>query len=79
MAPTPETLAALLSVHRPEDPLGSTCVHAPSLNYGTRSSMLLFLSKEWTSTRLLWAEGSPCKTPYVEQNHLLAGLTQQGL
>ncbi len=63
--PAPEVLQRLLSSHG-EEPLGGTCIHVPAFNYGTRSSMVLFLARGWAETRLWWAEGPPCRTPYVE-------------
>jgi len=72
--PTEEGLAELLRIHS-EDPLGGTCIHAPALNYGTRSSLILFVGEALQSTRFLWAEGHPCTTQYVPQETLVRSLT----
>jgi uncharacterized protein with NRDE domain len=70
----PAGLAALLSRHA-EDPFAATCVHADAFGYGTRSSLILALGRTWESTRMLWAEGRPCVTPYVDQAALLGQLS----
>jgi uncharacterized protein with NRDE domain len=64
MPPRPEDLEAIMRLHGEQSPLEGTCVHLPALGYGTRSSMILIATSE--STRMFWAEGSPCVTPYVE-------------
>jgi len=71
--PSPEELQHLLGQHGP-DPFGSTCVHLPAFEYGTRSSMMLWMGKTLHDTRLSWAEGPPCTTPFVPQTELLARL-----
>jgi uncharacterized protein with NRDE domain len=68
-----DALARMLAEHA-EDTFTATCVHADALGYGTRSSMILELGAAWEGTRLLWAEGKPCVTPFVEQRELVAGL-----
>jgi hypothetical protein len=70
---SPGALGALLSRHA-DDPFAATCVHADAFGYGTRSSMILTLGESWSRTRMLWAEGRPCVTPYVEQAELIAAL-----
>ena len=72
--PSPEHLGALMAQHRPDDPLGSTCVHAPAFNYGTRSSLLLLHAPTIEASRWFWAEGAPCTHPYREQPELLRAL-----
>ncbi|MBI2375477.1 MAG: NRDE family protein [Deltaproteobacteria bacterium] len=72
-APALEDLLHLLSRHVDSegrtlksvegvDPIASTCVHWPALNYGTRSSTAIELG---SSIRVLHAEGPPCRTPYA--------------
>lgn len=61
--PTEQDLAGLLSIHA-EDPFDGTCVHAPAYTYGTRSSSLIWFSKD--SVRFLHAEGPPCETSYQD-------------
>ena len=72
--PSADPLASLLRVHREEDPLGSTCVHAPVFNYGTRSSMLLYRADALKDSRIHWAEGSPCKADFAPQPRWIAAL-----
>jgi len=71
-APDPKTFAAILGDHegQPEAP----CVHVPAKNYGTRSAAILFLSDELPRSRLFWAEGPPCRTPFEDRSDLLAAL-----
>ncbi|MFT3773238.1 MAG: NRDE family protein [Minicystis sp.] len=70
---TPASLGPLLAEHA-EDPFEATCVHADARGYGTRSSMILRLADRWADTRFLWAEGRPCRTPFVEQDALVHAL-----
>jgi uncharacterized protein with NRDE domain len=46
------------------------CVHASEL-YGTVSSSLLAIGREWSMSRYLHAEGAPCCTPYQDVSALL--------
>lgn len=69
----PARATGLLAEHDETDPLGATCIHLDELQYGTRSSMVLSLSDPSSRaqlpmerTRLLWAEGPPCTTPFDE-------------
>jgi uncharacterized protein with NRDE domain len=59
-----EDLAAMMRFHAPDDPLGSLCVHAPAFHYGTRSSLLLWLSPTLTESKLRWADAAPCTSEY---------------
>lgn len=59
-----EDLAAMMRQHAPDDPLGSLCVHAPAFNYGTRSSMLLWLAPTLASSRMRWSDHAPCTSEY---------------
>jgi uncharacterized protein with NRDE domain len=58
-------LEGIMRIHGERSPLEGTCVHLAALGYGTRSSMVLFLADDEGASRMLWAEGSPCETPYV--------------
>lgn len=72
-SPTPPPdgdLGRLLSVHR-DDAFAGTCVHAPWLGYGTRSSSILRLGNR---PRLVHAYGPPCSAPYQDMSELLANL-----
>jgi uncharacterized protein with NRDE domain len=85
-APAPGSLDALLSslqavcrihqeVDRVVDPPNehrgnrAICVHA-SDQYGTVSSSLLAIGREWSASRYLHAEGAPCCTPYRDVSAL---------
>lgn len=60
----PDRLGALLTEHDEADPLAATCVHAPAIDYGTRSAMVLARTTagRWD---MQWAEGPPCTTPFA--------------
>jgi hypothetical protein len=49
----------------------SLCMHA-SDHYGTVSSSLLAIGREFSMSRYLHAEGAPCHTPYRDVSALLA-------
>lgn len=55
-------------------PLGDTCVHVQD-TYGTRSSTLLMLAEDPRENLLLFADGSPCRTEYVDFTPLLRALS----
>ncbi|HXH14293.1 MAG TPA: NRDE family protein [Alphaproteobacteria bacterium] len=48
------------------------CVHA-SEQYGTVSSSLLAIGREFSTSRYFHAEGAPCQTPYRDFSGLLTG------
>jgi hypothetical protein len=48
------------------------CVHA-SEHYGTVSSSLLAIGREFSMSRYLHAEGAPCRTPYGDFSSLFRG------
>jgi hypothetical protein len=48
------------------------CVHT-SEPYGTVSSSLLAIGREWSTSRYLHAEGPPCLAPYRDFSALLTG------
>lgn len=62
----PAELTLVLAEHDPDDPFASTCIHAPALGYGTRSSMVLALAEDPSKSALLWAEGPPCSTAFAD-------------
>lgn len=62
--PPLEELQALLRIHHPDDPAGSTCVHLPDWGYGTRSSLVLQLPAGAPPVGF-WADGPPCVTPWA--------------
>jgi len=72
--PRPEALMGLLARSRPDDPLGGVCVEAPAFNYGTRSSLVLFLHEPVSQSRFYWADGRPDRTPFTERPELVAAL-----
>jgi uncharacterized protein with NRDE domain len=55
-------------------PLGDTCVHVEG-TYGTRSSTLLRLADDPRENLLMFADGSPCRTEYVDFTPLLCALS----
>jgi uncharacterized protein with NRDE domain len=59
--PDLDSLFGLLRHHRPDDPLGGTCVHAPAFGYGTRSSAIVRLGRAAGNVQMWWSEGSPCQ------------------
>jgi hypothetical protein len=63
--PDVSSLKSLLSFHG-DDPFDGTCVHAPFLNYGTRSSTIIVLGTGNQDLRYLHAEGPPCKADYKD-------------
>jgi uncharacterized protein with NRDE domain len=73
-SPDVAALQAMLSRHDDRDPLGTLCIHLPQFNFGTRSSAVLLLSADLASSRFWWAEGSPCRTPYVDRSELVRAL-----
>jgi uncharacterized protein with NRDE domain len=85
--PADEVLDALAGICREhgsgQSPLDDTCVHVSGTHmgtqsevfggrvYGTRSSILLELSDDAGSSRLLHSTGAPCTTSYHEVSSLL--------
>jgi hypothetical protein len=53
--------------------LEGVCVHAPALDYGTRSSTFVALGGP-DGPQLLHADGPPCTTPYLEHSSALRHL-----
>jgi uncharacterized protein with NRDE domain len=63
-----DRLSQLLTEHDDHDLLAATCIHVPGIRYGTRSGAAVAFAAdpdEGTRTRMLWAEGPPCTTPFV--------------
>jgi hypothetical protein len=69
--PTPVWLAVLREHSVPG--LEGVCVHAPELDYGTRSSTFLRLGGS-EGPQLSHADGPPCNTPYLEHSSALRRL-----
>jgi hypothetical protein len=71
-----EALAGVCREHGSgPNPLDDTCVHVED-TYGTRSSVLLELADRHHESRLLYADGPPCKTQYEDFSSLLSELRQ---
>lgn len=63
-----ERLSQLLTEHDDADLLAATCIHVPGIRYGTRSGAAIAIAAErgpHEKSRMLWAEGPPCTTPFV--------------
>jgi hypothetical protein len=60
-----DRLSRLLTEHDDTDLLGATCIHVPKVRYGTRSGAALSLADDPARSRMLWAEGPPCTTPFT--------------
>jgi uncharacterized protein with NRDE domain len=67
-----ERLSQLLTEHDEADLLAATCIHVPGIHYGTRSGTAVALAAAGSgrgdhrrSSRMLWAEGPPCTTPFA--------------
>jgi len=74
-----ERLAGICRHHEDaSDPLGDTCVHVSATHggarYGTRSSLLMELGRDFRVGRLLHADGPPCETEYEDHSILLHDL-----
>jgi hypothetical protein len=48
------------------------CVDLPQFDYGSRSSMVLFVGEQ---SKIWWAEGRPDRTPFIEHPEWLQGFT----
>lgn len=73
-APTPQALQGLLAARHPAGLAASICVDLPEWNYGTRSSLVLFVGRALARSRWFWADGRPDETPFVERPELVAAL-----
>jgi uncharacterized protein with NRDE domain len=74
--PTLENLGALLALRREDDPAGSVCIDVPTFDYGTRSSLVLFLREHLARSEWRWADGPPDVTPFVARPDLLEALSR---
>ncbi len=74
--PTASALQCLLAQPHPDDPAGGVCVDVPEWNYGTRSSLVLFVGRRVIDSRWYWAEGRPDVVPFVERPELIAQLSR---
>lgn len=73
--PGVDRIQSLLGLHgSPERPFEAPCVHVQGFDYGTRSSTVLLLDREPARSRWRWAEGPPCRAPFVDLAPLLATL-----
>jgi uncharacterized protein with NRDE domain len=73
--PTATALQGLLATPNPDDPAGAVCVDVPAWNYGTRSSLVLFVAPQLADSRWHWADGRPDQVPFEEHPELIAALT----
>jgi hypothetical protein len=73
-SPDVRALQAMLAHHDERDPLTTLCIHVPEYNFGTRSSAILLLSPDLAASRFWWAEGSPCRNPFIDQPALVRAL-----
>lgn len=71
-----EGLSAICRSHEGDGPLGAACVHHGG--YGTRSTTLLALDAEPGASRLLFAEGPPCRAELRDRSSFLSELFQDG-
>jgi hypothetical protein len=67
-------IADLLRQHRDDAPLDGLCIHAPALDYGTRSSLILRLGGRLEESQLLWADAPPCESPFADRSDLIREL-----
>ncbi len=72
--PDVDGLKALLAHHDDRAPFTAPCVHAPAFNYGTRSSLLLFVARDPGPSRAFWADGPPCRTAFRSFDALIREL-----
>ncbi|MGO8970879.1 MAG: NRDE family protein [Myxococcaceae bacterium] len=73
-----EAWADVLRVHAEPEVRDGTCIHAPALGYGTRSSFLLQLASGGSGSRCLWTLGPPCTSPWVDGTALLQDVLLEG-
>lgn len=70
--PTPKALQELLARGDQGDPVRGVCVDLPEFDYGSRSSLVLRLTKELKGSQWWWADGRPDRTPFLEHPELMA-------
>jgi uncharacterized protein with NRDE domain len=73
--PTAAALEALLARPNPANPAGAVCVDLPEWNYGTRSSLVLYVAPQLARSRWYWADGRPDQVPFTEHPELIAALS----
>jgi len=61
----------VLRAHSVQQPRDGTCIHAPEVGYGTRSSFLLQLTADCSDDRCAWTEGPPCTSAFLDGGRLL--------
>ncbi len=64
-APPIDALRPGLAVHR-DDPMSSTCVHAPAFNYGTKSATWIELADSGDVLRFDFTDGPSCTSPWED-------------
>ena len=69
--PTLASLQALLSLTRPDDPVGGVCVRVPGFNYGTRSSFVFFGGEK---PQVFSADGRPDQVPFIDLSEAFSTL-----
>ncbi len=75
--PSTDRLAELLREHSALG-LEGTCVHAPQLDYGTRSSSIIELPSDRARARWLHADGPPCTNEYTDLGPALRAMLDAG-
>lgn len=74
--PTVPRLRDLLAIHAPDAPAAAaTCIHADPA-YGTRSSAILRLAPDLSSSELYVADARPCLAPHEDRSALLQTLAR---
>ncbi len=68
--PSVEALKGLLSLTRPDDPVGGVCVEVPGFDYGTRSSFLFFKSEK---PQVFSADGRPDRSHFDDLSAAYSG------
>jgi len=75
-SPPMESLSRVLAIEDPENPLASLCIHVPSFQYGTRSSLVLKLRGTLAESELWSSDQPPCQQLPVPRNELLRELSR---
>ncbi len=73
-----DRLSQLLTEHDETDLLAATCIHVPGLRYGTRSGAAIAVGDDPHASRMLWAEGPPCTTPFTPVDLSALGVSSTG-
>jgi uncharacterized protein with NRDE domain len=72
----PAALMRMLAAGQDADPFANVCVDVPSLDYGTRSSLVYLGAANDRDARMWWSEGQPRAGSFVEHPEWLRALTQ---